>query len=44
MASIFEPPPPEPDRVQKAWDAIQLALGAWGLYALLVQLIERKRR
>ena len=44
MASIFEPPPPEPDRVQKAWDAIQLALGAWGLYTLLVQILRGDKR
>lgn len=46
MPSIFEPPPrPEPeDPRQRVWDAIQIALGAWGLYELLAQILGKARK
>jgi len=46
VASIFEPPPPEPPEPPKrdqVYDAINVILGAWGLYALLAQWIKRRR-
>ena len=41
---MFEPPPPPKERAQEVWDAIQRALGAWGLYALLAQLLKGNRK
>ena len=47
MASIYEVPPPEPPpppKREQAWDAINVILGAWGLYALLAQWVQSRRK
>lgn len=47
MASIYEVPPPEPPpppKREQVWDAINIVLGAWGLYALLAAWAQRRRK